>query len=64
MNTAATCQACKNLAPIRVQCNKHRREAPNASTLRQNAIVAYMVENDVTAAEAEAAFGARPVAVN
>jgi len=63
-DTMTTCHACQSLAAIRMQCNKHRREQPNATTLRRAAIVAYMREHGVTAAEAEAMFGARPVVVN
>ena len=63
MDASSTCPACQSLAAIRMQCNTHRRTAPNATTLRRTAIVAYMREHGVTAAEAEAAFGARPIYV-
>ena len=64
MDTTTTCPACQSLAALRMQCNHHRRTAPDATTLRRRAIVAYMAEHGVTASEAEAAFSASPVVVN
>lgn len=55
--TAATCTACRSLSAVGMQCNRHRRTAPNARTLKQREILAYMREQGCTAAEAEAHFG-------
>jgi hypothetical protein len=51
------CAACKALAPLGVQCNHHRRTAPNAATLTRSRMVAHMSRTGCTAAEAEALFG-------
>ena len=62
--TQTDCKACRSLAPMRMQCNHHRRVSPNATTLLRRDIVAHMRETGCSAAEAEAHFGvsAGPVA--
>ena len=57
--SATDCAACQSLARVGVplQCNRCRAEAPNARTLTQREIVAYMNETGCTPTEAEAHFG-------
>lgn len=52
-----TCTACKALAPMGLQCNKHARIAPGASTRTRTSIVRMVREQGVTVAEAESAHG-------
>lgn len=62
-STETMCTACRSLSTVGLQCNTHRRTAPNARTLKQREILAYMREQGCTAADAEAHFGVTAGAV-
>ena len=55
--TATNCPACKALSAMGMQCNHHRRTAPNARTAKQAEILAHIRKTGCTPAEAEAHFG-------
>lgn len=57
MNTKSATPAC--CAGMPFQCNRCRKSAPNAQTLRNASIVAMMRETGCTAAEAEKAHGVK-----
>ncbi len=54
---STSCPACTNLAPMGIQCNKHRTTAPNAQTLLRRELARMVREDGMSPAQAEAKLG-------